>query len=87
MGWKRQFLIVLLVALIVFDLGMLKTFYLHGWPSKMSGQSVGSGAVEINVTSLPLTAMDWLIITFFLCGHLLLIYGIWRTRRPHEHHS
>ena len=85
MGWKRQLLIVLLVALVILDVGTLKTFYLHGWPTKVSGQLLGGGAVEINVTGLPMSAMDWLILALFLCVHVFLIYGIWRTRPAQEH--
>jgi len=86
MGWKKQLLRLLLAVLILFDLGMLKEYYLHGRPVSMSGKPLGDGRTEINVTRLPLTAVDWMICTLLVCAHVILIYGSFRTRRPSQHH-
>lgn len=81
MKWKKRLLRTLLAALIIFDLLLFFQARRHGWPAFLSGQPLGDGRVQVDITAIPLSAVDCLLGALLVGFEGIVVYGNWRIGR------
>jgi hypothetical protein len=52
-----------------------------GWPKHISLTSTQKGAEQVQVTWIPFTGSDWLILILVIGIHAFLCYLVWRAWR------
>jgi Flp pilus assembly protein CpaB len=52
-----------------------------GWPRSIALTSQQKGVEQVQVTAVPFTGTDWLILILLVAFHALLCYLVWRAWR------
>jgi hypothetical protein len=88
----------LFVLLVLMDAVVGLRLFSSGWPKHVSLSDAKPGGAEIQVTPIPFTGSDWLILLGVMAAHAILFCWLWKawhsspvrsrisgpTRRPTE---
>jgi hypothetical protein len=81
MTWQKIVLRLLLVVVLIFDLSLGLEFYRHGLPVDMQGRSLSDGRMQVSVTKLSMSPIDWAVLLALIAVEAAIVYANWRLVR------
>src|SRR5262245_57401292 len=61
------------------DLVVAIRLWLSGWPQVITMTPGDGGVEDIEVSPMPFTVADWLILFAIILVHVLVVYGVWKV--------
>jgi hypothetical protein len=72
---------ILLFLLVLVDAVAGSHLWRSGWPKRVRLYDIKPGVAEIQVTPIPFTGSDWLILVAVIAIHAALVCLVWKAWR------
>jgi hypothetical protein len=72
-------LTALLVLVVLIDVVVGFRLLVSGWPKRVGLASVEKGVEQVQVTPIPFTGADWLVLLLVISVHAMVLYLTWKA--------